>query len=62
MSKLPLSPAVTSQVASECDEWCPRQAAAQLLGPLRPNVCICAHGVRRTLDDVFPATPKEEKP
>jgi hypothetical protein len=45
-----------------CDEWCPKQAAAQLLGPLRPNVCVCAHGVRRTLDDVFPAHRAEVDP
>jgi hypothetical protein len=38
----------------ECTEWCVRQAAAQLLGPLHPNATICAHGVRRTLADVFP--------
>jgi hypothetical protein len=43
--------------ANECPDICARQAAAQLLGPLRPNVCVCAHGVHRRLDDVFP--PKE---
>jgi hypothetical protein len=37
-----------------CPDTCAQQAAAQLLGPLRPAGTTCAHGVRRTLDDVFP--------
>jgi hypothetical protein len=45
---------------TECTEMCAHQAAAQLLGPLRPDVCICAHGVERRLDDVFPPFPDEE--
>jgi hypothetical protein len=38
-----------------CPDICAKMAVAQLLGPLRPDVCVCFHGVRRTLDDVFPA-------
>lgn len=48
-----------------CDDWCVRAAAAQLLGPLRPDATVCAHGVRRRLDDVFPPRrriPDDEDP
>ncbi len=36
---------------SECTEMCAQMAYAQLLGPLRPDVAVCEHGVRRRLDN-----------
>lgn len=46
-------------MAEPCPPICERQAAAQLLGPLRPNAVICAHQVRRTRNDLWPPTPEE---
>ena len=43
-------------VCGERRALCERQSAALLLGPLRPSAHTCAHGVERTLDDLFPAS------
>lgn len=42
------------QIPEGCNELCRRQAAALLLGPLRPSTHTCVHGHAFTLADVFP--------
>jgi len=48
---------------SGCPDHCDQMAYAQLLGPLRPNVTVCEHGVRRQLDNDNGGTkPAGEQP
>lgn len=49
----------TEDGEQDCLPECMRQAYAQLLGPLGPAATTCAHGVRRTRQDLRPTEDGE---